>query len=191
VDPIELAGGLNAYGFAGGDPVNYSDPFGLCHANDEQCLAMVASYSAAGATTGFYLGGGTGVLETVSTLGVAAPVAVAQTAVATAAGAVIGAAVGNIVSFAISSTSGNSSAAQRGQKAHSKFSEEMRGKGYETNKQIPGSKLRPDAMSEELGEVHELKPNNAEAIAKGIAQLTKYVKAAAQAWGKEVVGTET
>ncbi|MEP7086956.1 MAG: RHS repeat-associated core domain-containing protein [Gemmatimonadota bacterium] len=28
-DPIGLAGGLNAYGFVGGDPVNYSDPFGL------------------------------------------------------------------------------------------------------------------------------------------------------------------
>jgi RHS repeat-associated protein len=29
-DPIGLAGGLNAYGFAGGDPRNSSDPFGLC-----------------------------------------------------------------------------------------------------------------------------------------------------------------
>jgi RHS repeat-associated protein len=29
-DPIGLAGGLNLYGFASGDPVNYSDPFGLC-----------------------------------------------------------------------------------------------------------------------------------------------------------------
>jgi RHS repeat-associated protein len=28
-DPIGLAGGVNLYGFAGGDPVNYSDPFGL------------------------------------------------------------------------------------------------------------------------------------------------------------------
>ena len=28
-DPIGLAGGLNAYGFAAGDPVSYSDPFGL------------------------------------------------------------------------------------------------------------------------------------------------------------------
>lgn len=30
-DPIGLAGGLNLYGFAGGDPLNLSDPFGLCH----------------------------------------------------------------------------------------------------------------------------------------------------------------
>jgi RHS repeat-associated protein len=29
-DPIGIAGGLNSYGFASGDPVNYSDPFGLC-----------------------------------------------------------------------------------------------------------------------------------------------------------------
>ena len=28
-DPIGLAGGLNLYGFGGGDPVNYADPFGL------------------------------------------------------------------------------------------------------------------------------------------------------------------
>ena len=28
-DPIGLAGGMNLYGFAAGDPVTYSDPFGL------------------------------------------------------------------------------------------------------------------------------------------------------------------
>jgi RHS repeat-associated protein len=39
-DPSGLAGGLNAYGFAAGDPVNYSDPFGLCP-NLDQCLAEV------------------------------------------------------------------------------------------------------------------------------------------------------
>ncbi len=32
-DPIGLAGGLNAYGFADGDPVSYSDPYGLCAAH--------------------------------------------------------------------------------------------------------------------------------------------------------------
>jgi RHS repeat-associated protein len=29
-DPIGFAGGLNLYGYAGGDPINNSDPFGLC-----------------------------------------------------------------------------------------------------------------------------------------------------------------
>jgi len=30
VDPVGIAGGVNLYGFAEGDPVNYSDPLGLC-----------------------------------------------------------------------------------------------------------------------------------------------------------------
>jgi RHS repeat-associated protein len=34
-DPIGLAGGLNLYGFAQGDPVNFGDPFGLCPPEDE------------------------------------------------------------------------------------------------------------------------------------------------------------
>jgi uncharacterized protein RhaS with RHS repeats len=33
-DPIGLAGGMNLYGYANGDPINGSDPFGLCP--DEQ-----------------------------------------------------------------------------------------------------------------------------------------------------------
>ena len=33
-DPIGLAGGLNLYGFASGDPVNFSDPFGVCSQAD-------------------------------------------------------------------------------------------------------------------------------------------------------------
>ena len=43
-DPIGIAGGLNVYGFANGDPINFSDPFGLgpCENMDayemEECL---------------------------------------------------------------------------------------------------------------------------------------------------------
>jgi RHS repeat-associated protein len=40
-DPIGLAGGLNLYGFANGDPVSYSDPYGLCpYANRERSVNL-------------------------------------------------------------------------------------------------------------------------------------------------------
>jgi len=39
-DPIGIAGGMNAYGFAAGDPVNFGDPFGLvsCPVGGDVCL---------------------------------------------------------------------------------------------------------------------------------------------------------
>src|SRR5690606_11836945 len=39
-DPIGLAGGMNLYGFAGSDPINFSDPFGLCPPIEE-CIAAL------------------------------------------------------------------------------------------------------------------------------------------------------
>ena len=41
-DPIGLAGGVNLYGFGGGDPVNHADPFGLCDPMP-WCLLALAS----------------------------------------------------------------------------------------------------------------------------------------------------
>jgi RHS repeat-associated protein len=51
-DPIGLAGGLNLYGFADGDPVNFGDPFGLCPA----CIigAIWAAYEAGSAVYDAY-----------------------------------------------------------------------------------------------------------------------------------------
>ena len=54
-DPIGLAGGLNAFGFAGSDPVNYSDPFGLnpCLLYPQACIvAAFAATSGIGAAVG-------------------------------------------------------------------------------------------------------------------------------------------
>ena len=45
-DPIGLAGGLNTYGFANGDPVSYSDPYGLsagCDPPTPACMMGLGS----------------------------------------------------------------------------------------------------------------------------------------------------
>ncbi len=43
-DPIGIAGGANVYGFAGGDPVNYSDPYGLTPWWKKALLALGSLY---------------------------------------------------------------------------------------------------------------------------------------------------
>ncbi|MBI2797210.1 MAG: RHS repeat-associated core domain-containing protein [Gemmatimonadetes bacterium] len=42
-DPIGLAGGLNAYGFASSDPVAFADPFGLCPTCGDEAVEFHAS----------------------------------------------------------------------------------------------------------------------------------------------------
>lgn len=57
-DPIGLAGGVNAWGFVGGDPVNYSDPFGLWPCPpDNDCAGIDMLYGVTGATVGMFTGG--------------------------------------------------------------------------------------------------------------------------------------
>ena len=43
-DPIGIAGGLNVYGYGAGDPVSYSDPYGLA---PEVCPCVVPAVVAA------------------------------------------------------------------------------------------------------------------------------------------------
>ncbi|MFL5616045.1 MAG: RHS repeat-associated core domain-containing protein [Gemmatimonadaceae bacterium] len=85
-DPIGLAGGLNAYGFANGDPVSYSDPFGLCPIEKPLCNWIKATLMAAGTDIGFLLGGGSGLLT--------GPGAVVASPVGAMAGATVGAGIG-------------------------------------------------------------------------------------------------
>jgi RHS repeat-associated protein len=72
-DPIGLAGGMNLYGFAGGDPVNFSDPFGLCPVpllcpvivGAEAGAAVGSVFPGPGTIVGGIVGGVAGVAATV------------------------------------------------------------------------------------------------------------------------------
>ena len=96
-DPIGIAGGMNAFGFAGGDPVNFSDPFGLCPLERDgvPCTLTMAGRAALGGAAGgalFGVTGGTVVLPGVGTLAGAGGGALGGALAGFTAGAVVGAA---------------------------------------------------------------------------------------------------
>jgi len=92
-DPIGLAGGLNAYGFANGDPVNYDDPFGLCPI-DVDGVPCTLAWGALGGAAGLTVGVAAAVVTTAGTLGAAAPAAPVEIGTLTLAGALIGGTAG-------------------------------------------------------------------------------------------------
>jgi RHS repeat-associated protein len=88
-DPIGIAGGMNAFGFAGGDPVNYGDSFGLygCPNDDIWCLLAKAGWEGLGGILGLLGGGAGGFVASAPCLEICAPVAMPAAA---AAGGVAG-----------------------------------------------------------------------------------------------------
>ena len=68
---------------------------------------------------------------------------------------------------------GETAATKAGRQAHKNY-ENTLGGGYDFNKALPSGK-RPDAINLESNIVRELKPDNPNAIQKGLKQLQGYV----------------
>ncbi len=78
-----------------------------------------------------------------------------------------------------------SEAIKYGQEQHKLYNP---GSTYKLNRQIPGTFLRPDALDAGNKVIRELKPDNQQAINRGLSQLQKYIDAADSALGKGFTG---
>jgi len=86
---------MNLYGFAGGDPVNFSDPMGLCPPDSVACQWFEAGMMGLGGLVGLVAGGGGGLLTGPGAI-VASPfAAVSGMAIGSAAGLSVGKAISN------------------------------------------------------------------------------------------------
>lgn len=77
---------------------------------------------------------------------------------------------------------GETAATQAGREAHEAYSAARQAEGFTTNRAIPGTRLRPDAIDPVKGIIRELKPNNPAAIRRGLQQLKVYKEAAERAY---------
>jgi len=89
VDPIGIRGGLGVYTYAGGDPINVADPFGLCPGKKSGVPCTVVR-AGQGGLVGSTVGAAIGVV----TAPVSGPAAVGAIPGAAAAGGWIGSAIG-------------------------------------------------------------------------------------------------
>jgi hypothetical protein len=142
---------MNLYGFAGGDPVNFSDPFGLCPDCILDAIA-VATDIAEIARGGFTAG-------RLAALGVD----------------VVGALIPGLPSVGglkVGAKLGETAFTQLGRAAHKAWDA---GEGFVKEVTLKSGR-RADAVNVATRTVKELKPDNPAAMRRGAAQAKKYAK---------------
>jgi RHS repeat-associated protein len=105
-DPIGIAGGLNVYGYANGDPISYSDPYGLsatCDPPRPWCVAKVLGGVGAvgGGAVGAFGGASVGAATCSVTIVGTIPCGLGGAALGGAKGAAVGGGAGVLVGAAI------------------------------------------------------------------------------------------
>lgn len=73
-----------------------------------------------------------------------------------------------------SGAGGESAAAAAGRSAHANYANTLGGGNYVFNRELPGSKLRPDAVDYSQNIVRELKPGTPSGISRGWRQVNGY-----------------
>jgi Restriction endonuclease fold toxin 9 len=191
----------NRYSYVGNRPVNFSDPSGhqawdgdngnYTKADAEYNRQRIDALKCRAGNKAYCSSGEKHPVETVVTVlaglvtaGALPEIGVVGDAVYTAAGTaclrtpicitITGMAGG--AGYA-SAGRGESSDTILGRQAHARYAEMLGEPDYVYNKQIPGTRLRPDAIDVANNIVRELKPDNPQAIARGLVQLAKYVDA--------------